>query len=461
MQLLNSSTTLILLIIFLFTTAFLFFFFYKWFSKASIKPKLQKEMLSQKEYISVSIKAVKSDIRFSDIAGLNDVKSEIQDIIDYLQNPQKYIDFGIKLPRGILLVGPPGVGKTLLAKAVAGEADGAFFYQSGASFVHIYAGMGPKRVKDLFEEAKKYKSAIIFIDEIDAVGKSRDNLQNDEREATLNQLLIEMDGFEDTSSIVVIGATNRAKDLDEALLRSGRFDRRVYIKLPNIEDREEILKLYLKNKKIDPSINLKEIAKICSGFSASSISTFVNEAALYALKRGSDKLEYYDFEKVFNKVKIGKKEEKFVSEYEREIEANYQAAKALITYLVGKEFPSYSLFENIVTTQDDTLYSKSELKDRLKILLSGYVANSLIFHEQFTNSKNDLLEAKNLAKQMVYDFSMGEKIVANNIDVELLLEETIDELEQILKDKEKALKEIAKILAQDETISYKQIGTFV
>ena len=251
------------------------------------------------------VQALTSNVTFKDVAGIKDVKEELEEIIDFLKEPQKYRDLDIRLPKGVLLVGPPGVGKTLMAKAVAGEANVPFFYQSGASFVHIYVGMGAKRVSELFKKAKQTAPSIIFIDEIDAVGKSRGEFRNDEREATLNQLLTEMDGFEDSSGVIVIGATNKIEMLDEALLRAGRFDRRIHISLPDLEDRIQTLALYLAHK--PNKVNIEKVARMTVGFNSAALDTLTNEAAIFAMREGRTVVETSDLEAVKEKVLLGKR----------------------------------------------------------------------------------------------------------------------------------------------------------
>ena len=221
--------------------------------------------------LNSNIQAVTSNITFKDVAGIKEIKEELEEVVDFLNNPSKYLQYGIKLPKGVLLVGPPGVGKTLIARAVAGEADVPFFYQSGASFVHIYVGMGAKKVRELFAKAKQSAPAIIFIDEIDAVGKARSGKSNDERESTLNELLTQMDGFDGDSGVIVIAATNKIEVLDDALLRAGRFDRRVHVGLPNIEDRKKILELYLNGK--NHEINIEKLVNETAGFSSAALAT--------------------------------------------------------------------------------------------------------------------------------------------------------------------------------------------
>ena len=253
-----------------------------------------------------NIKAVNSNISFNDVAGISEVKGELEEIVDFLNNPSRYLKFKVKLPKGVLLVGPPGVGKTLIARAVAGEADVPFFYQSGASFVQIYVGMGAKKVRELFMQAKLNAPSIVFIDEIDAIGKKRSGKSNDERESTLNELLTQMDGFEGDSGVIVIAATNKIEVLDDALLRAGRFDRRVFINLPNIDDRKKILQLYLQNKHYE--FDLDNLAHETSGFSSAALSTLVNEALLNMIKRDSKVVEQIDIDKAKTKIEFGKKQ---------------------------------------------------------------------------------------------------------------------------------------------------------
>ncbi|NCD12422.1 MAG: ATP-dependent metallopeptidase FtsH/Yme1/Tma family protein, partial [Epsilonproteobacteria bacterium] len=301
----------------------------------------QKAMASYDPFMSSIIRPVRAQVSFKDVAGIQDVKEELEEVVDFLKNPAKYKRYGIRLPKGVLLVGPPGVGKTMIAKAVAGEASVPFFYQSGATFVQIYVGMGAKRVKELFSQAKAHAPSIIFIDEIDAVGRARGGARNDEREATLNQLLTEMDGFEDSSGVIVIAATNKIDIIDEALLRSGRFDRRIFISLPDKSDRLEILKTYLNNKPYE--VNVDELATMSVGFSGAALATFVNEAAINALRRNAEIIELQDFIAVRQKVLMGKKKVLSFSEEEKKIQAYYQAAKALCAYWFEIEFDKISI----------------------------------------------------------------------------------------------------------------------
>lgn len=357
------------------------------------------------------VKPVISGIKFDDVAGVDDVKMELSEIVDFLKNPQKYKEFGIKMPKGVLMIGPPGVGKTLIAKAVAGEAGVPFFYQSGSSFVEIYVGMGAKRVRELFNRAKMMAPSIIFIDEIDAVGKARGEISNVERDSTLNQLLTQMDGFEDNSGVIVIAATNKIELMDPALLRSGRFDRRIFLSLPDFKDRLKILEIYMKDKK--HKANLKTIAKASVGFSGAGLETLVNEAAINALRRGAKELEESDFFEVLNKVLVGKKKILSFNENEKKIQATYQAAKALSAYYFDVGFEKITLIEDRFKEYEHHIKSKSELLNKIKVHLAGSCAMKLIFNESYTNSQSDLIKVKELFGFML-NFDMADEKLLND-----------------------------------------------
>ncbi len=399
---------------------------------------------------------VKSEVTFDDVAGIESVEDELKEIVDFLKEPKKYLDFGIKLPKGVLLVGPPGVGKTLIAKAVAGEAGVPFFYQSAASFVHIYVGMGAKRVSELFQSAKRNAPSIIFIDEIDAVGKSRGGYgQNDEREATLNQLLTEMDGFEDSSNVVVIAATNKIESLDSALLRAGRFDRRVYIVLPNIEQRAKILDVHLKEK--PHQVDSRKLAEITVGFSGAALATLVNEAAIHALKIGKKRIELEDFLAVKDKVLFGKRLKKSYSKSEKEILALYHGAKALSAYWYGVDFDRVGLLEMRLNDAKEEIASKSDMLNRLKVYLSGMVATKLNYDDLFSIAKGDIKEAKSLALKMVDEYGMGDDLFGSTIDSQSLLEHAMEDVREFLERSKQALNRISEILIVREIASKEEI----
>ena len=411
----------------------------------------QKAYASYDPFMSSIIRPVRAQVSFRDVAGIKDVKEELEEIVDFLKNPARYKRYGITLPKGVLLVGPPGVGKTMIAKAVAGEASVPFFYQSGATFVQIYVGMGAKRVKELFSQAKAHAPSIIFIDEIDAVGRARGGMRNDERESTLNQLLTEMDGFEDSSGVIVIAATNKIDIIDEALLRSGRFDRRIFIPLPDKNDRLEILKTYMRNKPTE--VDLNELANMSVGFSGAALATFVNEAAINALRRGSTILELGDFVAVRQKVLMGKKKVLSFSDEEKKIQALYQAAKALCAYWFEIDFDKITIVNDRLKDMDREIESKTQMLSKIKVYLAGMVATKLAYNEKFTNATEDLSRATAIAKEMVEVYGMGEKLIPYESDILLILENAHKELEHFLEGMNTVLEKVSHELYTVESIS--------
>lgn len=423
---------------------------------------MQQNRLQQLKYIRSSskendvqkdepVQALTSNVTFADVAGIKDVKEELEEIIDFLKEPQKYRDLDIRLPKGVLLVGPPGVGKTLISKAVAGEAGVPFFYQSGASFVHIYVGMGAQRVSELFRKAKQMAPSIIFIDEIDAVGKSRGEFRNDEREATLNQLLTEMDGFEDSSGVIVIGATNKIEMLDEALLRAGRFDRRIHISLPDLEDRAKTLELYLAQKPNEVDINF--VARMTVGFNSAALDTLTNEAAIYAMREGRKKVQTSDFEAVKEKVLLGKRKILSFTEEEREIQAIYQSAKAVIATWLDVEFEKIGIVNTRLMNQEHEILSKSQLLSRIKVYLAGSIATKMHYNEQFTNASTDIAQAKEIVRKVVYEYVMSENFIVTPQQEEELLRQSVSEVTTLLSTLDKALSDTSSYLLAHENIS--------
>lgn len=396
-----------------------------------------------------------SDVRFSDVAGISEVKDELIEIVDFLKNPAKYRNFGIKLPKGILMIGEPGVGKTLIAKAVAGEADVPFFYQSGASFAEVFVGVGARRVRELFAKAKSCAPAIIFIDEIDAVGGKRGIGRNDEREATLNQLLTEMDGFEENSGVMVIGATNKINLIDDALLRSGRFDRRVFIGLPNYKDRIEILKIYLEGKRC--SANINKVSRLCVGFSGAGVATLVNEAAINALKRGSDTIELSDFENVRMRVFYGVQKSRILTEYEKEIQAFYQGAKALSAYWYSFDFEKIELLNDKFLNEDFEIESKTQILNQIKVLLSGMAALHIHKNDAFSNSASDVKQAIALAQKMVFELAMGDSFTPSAQSVNKILQDCYDEVSEIIRTMQDKLNQISKQIFVYEFITFEGV----
>ena len=396
-----------------------------------------------------------SDVRFSNVAGISEVKDELIEIVDFLKNPAKYRNFGIKLPKGILMIGEPGVGKTLIAKAVAGEADVPFFYQSGASFAEVFVGVGARRVRELFAKAKSCAPAIIFIDEIDAVGGKRGIGRNDEREATLNQLLTEMDGFEENSGVIVIGATNKINLIDDALLRSGRFDRRVFIGLPNYKDRIEILKIYLEGKRC--SANINKVSRLCVGFSGAGVATLVNEAAINALKRGSDTIELSDFENVRMRVFYGVQKSRILTEYEKEIQAFYQGAKALSAYWYSFDFEKIELLNDKFLNEDFEIESKTQILNQIKVLLSGMAALQNHKNDAFSNSASDVKQAIALAQKMVFELAMGDSFTPSAQSVNKILQDCYDEVSEIIRTMQDKLNQISKQIFVYEFITFEDV----
>ncbi|WP_456392080.1 AAA family ATPase [Nitratifractor sp.] len=398
----------------------------------------------------VPLQPIRSSARFEDVAGIEEVKEDLEEMIDFLKHPSRYLKFDIRLPKGVLLVGPPGVGKTLIAKAVAGEAGVPFFYQSGANIVEIYVGMGAKRVHELFQAAKKAAPSIIFIDEIDAVGRQRGTLRNEEREATLNQLLTEMDGFESDSGVIVIAATNRIEMLDEALLRPGRFDRRLHISLPEMEDRLHILRLYLRKKPHE--VDLEELARSTVGFSAAALATLVNEAALHALRRGAKKIGDEDFEAVREQVISGKRKILSFSEEERRIQAVYQSGKALAATWLGIPYEKIGIVTTRMRDVDREILSRSELMDRIKVLLAGALATEAVFSERYTNAAEDWEEAVAQARKIIRHYGLGERLLPREEEVEELLLALREETATLLKKLAEARERIESWLLEHENI---------
>lgn len=397
-----------------------------------------------------------SNITFDDIAGIKEVKDDLLEIIDYLKFPQKYQSKGVALPKGILLVGPPGVGKTMIAKAIANEAKVPFFYQSGSSFAQIYVGVGAKRVRELFYQAKRQSPSIIFIDEIDAVGKARGEHRNDERETTLNQLLTEMDGFVDSSGVIVVGATNRVEILDSALLRSGRFDRRIYIDLPDFEERVKIIELYLRRK--NHSVDISEVAKMSVGFSGAAIASLVNEASLNAIRRDSATITNDDFFASQSKIEGGIRKQLTLSAEEKNILSLYQAAKALCAYWCEMEFDKVSLLGDGIKNADKNLRSKTDLLNRIKVALSGNVVLEMNVGEVYTNCKDDIQIAKTIAHEMCESYAMGEQMLVSAEDILEILNAVRDELKIFFTSSKTALLEAQKLLLENEKITKDELG---
>lgn len=360
-------------------------------------------------------------ITFKDIAGAKESKEELSEIVDFLKEPKKFLDMGAKIPRGVLLLGPPGTGKTLMAKAVAGEADVPFFNISGSEFVEMFVGVGASRVRDLFKQAKKNAPAIVFIDEIDAVGRHRGaglGGGHDEREQTLNQILVEMDGFETDSSVIVIASTNRPDVLDPALLRPGRFDRRVTMDLPDINEREAILRIHSKGKPLATDINLRRVAERTPGFSGADLANLTNEAAILATRRNKKIVDLAELTESIEKVILGpERRSRIVNDEEKKVIAYHEAGHALIASSLPNADPVQKVsiisrghaggYTLAVPTEDKMLHSTAYFYDELATLLGGYASEKLIFNDTTTGPSNDLERATNMARGMVTRYGMS------------------------------------------------------
>lgn len=433
-------------------------------------------------------------VTFNDVAGQEEAKESLNEIVDYLHNPAKYKAIGAKQPRGALLVGPPGTGKTLLAKAVAGEAKVPFFSLSGSEFVEMFVGVGASRVRDLFKQAASKAPCIIFIDEIDAIGKSRDNQisSNDEREQTLNQLLNEMDGFDSSKGLVVIAATNRPEILDKALLRPGRFDRRIIVEKPDLKGREDILKVHIKHVKTEPDINLHEMALATSGAAGADLANMVNEAALRAVRFGRKTVSQEDLMEAVEVIIAGKeKKDRILSEKEKKIVSFHEVGHALATAvqkhtqpvhkitIVPRTMGALGYTMQMPEDEEHYLMSKDEILDQITVLLAGRAAEELVFNTKTTGASNDIERATELARSMITQYGMSDKFgmaglesIQNKyldgrsisncseetktaVDNEIIrvLKECYDKAFGILRENRDALSEIAACLITEETIS--------
>ncbi len=441
----------------------------------------------------------KSNIRFNNIAGADEEKEEVQEIVEFLKNPGKFKALGARIPKGILLVGPPGTGKTLLAKAVAGESNVPFLSITGSDFVELYVGVGAGRVRDLFETAKRNAPCIVFIDEIDAVGRQRGaglGGGNDEREQTLNQLLVEMDGFEANEGVIVLAATNRADVLDPALLRPGRFDRQIYVNIPDVRGREGILKIHAKNKPIDPSVDFKDIARLTSGFTGADIENVLNEAAILSARNGKSTIGMTEITEGINKVLMGpQKKSRLVTENDKKLTAYHEAGHAIIAKKLdcGENVHEVSIiprgmaggYTSTRPSDDDEHYSLSKLNNRISMMMGGRIAEQIAFGDITAGASSDISKATEIARKMVTEWGMSEKLgflsfgsknevfigrdyqtqnnyseaTASLIDSEIkrIVDENYARAYKILSDNKDALDNLANLLLEKETIYTKEV----
>ncbi|MEE9539202.1 MAG: ATP-dependent zinc metalloprotease FtsH [candidate division NC10 bacterium] len=433
---------------------------------------------------------------FDDVAGVDEAKEELQEVVEFLRNPQKFQVLGGKIPKGVLLVGPPGTGKTLLARAVAGEAKVPFFSISGSEFVEMFVGVGAARVRDLFQQAMARAPCIVFIDELDALGKARGmspQVSHDEREQTLNQLLAEMDGFDPRKGVIIVAATNRPEILDPALLRPGRFDRQVLVDRPDVRGREAILQVHAKDVKLSPRVDLKIIAARTVGFAGADLANVMNEAALLAARRNKAEVEMADLDEAIDRMLAGlEKKARVISAKEKEIVAYHESGHALVASSLPHTDPVHKVsiiprgiaalgYTLQLPTEDRYLLTRSELLERLTVLLGGRCAEELIFQEVSTGAQDDLLKATDMARRMVTAYGMSERLgpvsfeqqrrplflpeslppardyaekTARAIDeeVKVLLEEACERARIILWEKQEGLHRLAKVLLDREVI---------
>ena len=444
----------------------------------------------------------KEKITFNDVAGVDEAKEELEDIVRFLKNPQEFNKMGARMPKGILLVGPPGTGKTLIARAVAGEAKVPFFYISGSDFVELFVGVGAARVRDLFTQAKANAPAIIFIDEIDAVGRQRGaglGGGHDEREQTLNQLLVEMDGFDPRVGIIIMAATNRPDILDKALLRPGRFDKKVILDMPDVKGREQILKIHMKGKPISPDVNIEVLARRTPGFSGADLENLINEAALLSARKGKKIIEMYELEEAIDRVIAGPaRKSRIISEKTRKIIAYHELGHAIVGALLPNADPVHKVtivprghqalgFTLQLPLEDKYLMTKDEILDRITGILGGRAAEELVFEQITSGAANDLQKATEYARIMILKFGMSERLgpiawsaeeeevflgkelakmknyseeTANEIDNEIkrIIIESYEKAKSILRENMDKLHEIAKFLLEKETMSGEELN---
>lgn len=461
-------------------------------------------MFGQANGKEINPKDKKAKTTFNDVAGAKEAKEELLEVVQFLKNPKKFTDLGAKVPKGVLLVGPTGTGKTLLARAVAGEANVPFYHISGSEFVEMFVGVGASRVRSLFQKAKKNAPAILFIDEIDAVGRQRGTGlggSHDEREQTLNQILVEMDGFEPHTNVIIISATNRPDVLDPALLRPGRFDRRIVVDLPDINDRDEILKVHAKNKPLEKNVNLRDVAEQTPGFSGADLENLLNEAAILAARRNKKQIEIVEILESIEKVMLGpERKSHLLNKKEREITAYHEAGHALVAHMLPHTDPVRKIsiisrgqaagYTLKLPEEDKKLHTKSEFTEELATLLGGWVTEKETFGEVTTGAHSDLKQATALARKLVMEYGMSDELgprtfgekeeliflgreiseqrnysekIAEQIDKEVakFIDEARNKAEEIIAKHKDELEKITKTLLKKETIDREELEKLI
>lgn len=449
-------------------------------------------------------KDIKDKVDFKDVAGVEEAKEELKEVVEFLRQPKKFVELGARIPRGVLLLGAPGTGKTLLARAVAGEAKAPFFHISGSEFVEMFVGVGASRVRDLFKRAKKSAPCIVFIDEIDAVGRRRGaglGGSHDEREQTLNQILVEMDGFDPNTNVIVMAATNRPDVLDPALLRPGRFDRRITLDEPDIKDREAILKVHARKKPLSKEVSLRRIAERTPGFSGADLANLLNEAAILAARRNKKMIEMDELLESIERVMMGpERKSRVLTEKEKKITAYHEAGHALVTHLLPHTDPVQKVsiiargraggYTLKMPIEDKHMYSKTEFIEEIAVLLAGYVTEKEIFKEVTTGAMSDLRQATSLARKLITDYGMSESLgprtfgekeemiflgreiheqrdysekIAEQIDKEIsgFINKAACLAKNIIKTKQKKLKELVGALIKKETLEKEEFEKIV
>ncbi|PLX26784.1 cell division protein FtsH [Candidatus Parcubacteria bacterium] len=437
----------------------------------------------------------KNKVTFKDVAGVKEAKEELSEVVEFLRNPKKFLDLGARIPRGVLLLGSPGTGKTLMARAVAGEAGVPFFHISGSEFVEMFVGVGASRVRDLFKKAKKNSPCIVFVDEIDAVGRRRGaglGGSHDEREQTLNQILVEMDGFDPHTNVIVMAATNRPDVLDPALLRPGRFDRQVILDNPDIADREAILKIHAKKKPLSKDVELRRIAERTPGFSGADLANLLNEAAILTARKNRKTIEMEELFEAIEKTMLGpERKSRVITKKEREITAYHEAGHALVAHFLPNTDPVHKIsiiargraggYTLKLPSQDKHMHTKSEYLEEMSVLLAGFLTEKYIYNEVTTGATSDLRRATQTARKLITDFGMSDELgprtfgqkeemiflgreiheqkdysekIAEQIDAEIskFIDRAVKKADEIIRDKKEELQKIVDLLLKQETI---------